>query len=154
MEAFIGNLRFQSDDQQSNTDGQLRSLEAKMAQLTHRKDGLVKRWAAGTGTADDLPEDLFYELANGINREISNLRSKIASLHDATKSTIDPEELMKGWREGSVNQKRELLKRYLHGIIVRPPVKRTGIFTVDMINERIDPQWRTAEEIAAHPDAF
>jgi DNA invertase Pin-like site-specific DNA recombinase len=133
-----------SDDTETLTD-----LRATLEHDSSRKQALLNRWSEGTLTQAGLTEEDLYQLLAGLNRKISRLRDAIAAA-EGHPPTPNPEaDVLNGWHNGTLHQRRALLKRYLQRIKVLPPVQANVFNRSPLVRERLSPVWRGEHEIAA-----
>lgn len=123
-------------------------LQATLNSDMQRKRDFVKRWSTGTLAEVGLTEDDFFQLVGTLNRKISSLQATLAA-RDPANAAADRVTDATGWSQGTVSQRRVLMRRYLDGVQVLPPVTGTGGSPTQRIRQRLHPAWRTAEELAA-----
>ncbi|MCL2733684.1 MAG: recombinase family protein [Actinomycetia bacterium] len=132
------------------TDGprqDLTELQATLAGELARKQALVARWNTGTLTEAGLTEEDFFQLVGSLNRKISSLQETLTANAESSsppRMAVDAA----GWRNGTVNQRRTLMRRYLHGIRVLPPAASPGGNPAQRVRQRLRPTWKTTEELA------
>jgi hypothetical protein len=84
----------------------------------------------------------------GINQKISRLRDAVSSTEQGARTpNASKDDLMQGWHTGTLQQRRALLKRYLHGIEVLPPVEANTFNRAQLVKKRLHPQWKTKAEV-------
>lgn len=150
MSLYFARLLTASDDNAPATEPQdLTDLQATLTHHLARKKELVARWSAGTLTDAGLTEEDFYQLVGALNHKISSLQETL-SAHTEPSALIRPAVDAAGWRHGTVNQRRALIRRYLHDIRVLPPVGKTpGTSSTERVRQRLRPTWKTTEELTA-----
>lgn len=133
------------DATSSRTDtitGLRATLETELA----RKEKLLGRWTSGSLAEAGLTEDDFFQLIAAINRKVSGLQDALAAADAPHSGAQVPE--TSDWRKGTVNQRRALLRRYLHGVTVLPPLKPGGGNPTQRLRARLRPTWKTTQELA------
>ncbi|WUH95309.1 recombinase family protein [Streptomyces sp. NBC_00433] len=126
----------------------LTDLQATLAGELTRKQNLVDRWTTGNLAETGLTEEDFFHLVAAINRKISGLQDALAAADSSRRPSTHTVEAS-DWRKGTVNQRRALLRRYLHAVTVLPPANTPGSTRTQRLRERLHPTWRSPQEIAA-----
>jgi hypothetical protein len=149
MDAFLAKL-FDAPEIAAPCDaGQLTLLHQEIDRTSARKRELIQRWTEGTLPEIGLAEDDYFRMLTGLNRKISTLRDTISTSENGASQPIPKEDLIENWRNGSVQQRRAILRRYLHGITVLPPGTPEVFNRSALVRNRLRPVWKTAVEIAA-----
>ncbi|MCM2430101.1 hypothetical protein [Streptomyces sp. RKAG337] len=76
----------------------------------------------------------------GTNRKISLLHEALASAERKPAPRISQQDLIEAWHNGTLHQRRAILRRYLHGVEVRPPIKANVFNTSPLVPLRPDPR--------------
>lgn len=132
----------------ANNDARLIDTRNALATEHARKNDLMRRWTDDTLTQTALTEEDFFQLIHAINTKISTLQDALTAAETAT-HTPAPAPDAATWLHGTINQRRTLIRRYLHGITVQPASKAHVFNRTHLVRERLQPHWRTTEEIAA-----
>ncbi|MDF3291875.1 recombinase family protein [Streptomyces silvisoli] len=147
MEVFLLNLLTSCEGDQPDAPAKLTALVAQLDQNLARKQDLINRWSAGTLDQVGLTEEDYFAMLANLNRKIQNLRETIAVLEGAPAPKFAADELIINWRTGTIRQRRAILKRYLHHIVVKPAAKPNGFIRTSSVKERLVPNWKMPEEI-------
>ncbi|MER5433694.1 recombinase family protein [Streptomyces sp. NPDC002588] len=148
METFLLTLFEATSPDQEGDPTRLAALRAKLEEEIQRKRKLITRWTEGSLSEVGLEEDDYLLMLAGVNSRIGGMRAEITTAEGGGPRTIPRDKLLQGWRDGTVQQRRTLLKRYLHHITVLAPVRDLPD-GVSAVQARLNPQWKTKEEIAA-----
>ncbi|MFB6603549.1 recombinase family protein [Streptomyces noursei] len=124
-------------------------LQAQLDQALSRKSDLIRRWSEGALQKIDVAEEDYFTMLAALNRKISMRREALEAAESTPVSTVPPEELLKNWTSGTLRQRRAIVKRYLHCIVVQPPAHRSKFNSPQAVKERLAPHWKTAVELAA-----
>ncbi|WP_435130742.1 recombinase family protein [Actinacidiphila sp. bgisy144] len=148
FEQLLATMRHQHRHDDTAPDTQLINTRSALAAEHARKQDLMRRWADNTLAQTALTEDDFFQLIHAINKKIATLQDLLAAAEASTPTTAPPPDADQ-WLHGTVNQRRTLIRRYLHGITVQPAPKAHVFNRTHIVHERLQPHWRTAEELAA-----
>ncbi|GAA1708671.1 recombinase family protein [Streptomyces yatensis] len=149
MIAFLEKAMNTALEDELGTPEQLTTLRATLEHESTRKQNLLRRWTEGALNDTELTEEDFFAMLSGLNKKISRLRDAVTAAEGTPTREAPKAELLNGWRTGSLHQRRALLRRYLHGIAVRPPIKAKAFNRSHLVQERLRPHWKSSEEIAA-----
>ncbi|WP_431040748.1 recombinase family protein [Streptomyces sp. P1-3] len=149
MNAFLTQLLACPAEDPPGDPDKLRTMRADLDRESARKQDLMHRWTDGTLQEVGLTEDDYFHMLAGTNRKISGLRDAITATEGGSAPRVSKEDLLRGWHEGSLRQRRSVLKRYLHGIEVTPPVEANEFNRSALVKARLRPKWKTQEELAA-----
>ncbi|MEU6172706.1 recombinase family protein [Streptantibioticus parmotrematis] len=150
MMAFLTKLLSTPMADSSAAPEQLTTLRAEVERETARKQDLVRRWTEGTLQEAGLTEEDFFQLVANLNKKISRLRDAANSAEGATSTQVKPQnDFIEGWRNGTLQQRRAILKRYLHSIDVNPAPRPIQWNRTELIKERLHPRWKNSYEVAA-----
>lgn len=130
----------------AHDDARLMDTRNALATEQARKNDLMRRWADDALAQTALTEDDFFHLVHAINTKISTLQDTLAAADAATHTTA-PVPDAATWLHGTINQRRTLIRRHLHGITVQPAGKAHVFNRTHLVRERLQPHWRTAEEL-------
>ncbi|MFJ9614072.1 recombinase family protein [Streptomyces noursei] len=149
MTAFLRNQLKLAKTDLRRSSANIAALQAQLEDKLTQKADLIRRWSEGTLQAINLTEEDYFEMLAAINRKISMNREAIDAHEGTPVPTVSPDELLKNWTEGTLRQRRAIVKRYLHHIVVLPPVKPSQFDRSQLVKERLSPRWKTASELSA-----
>lgn len=149
FEAFLVK-QFQAADLPAGPGGHPIDVQKQLAAEIDRKRTLISQWSAGTLADAGLEDEDYFAMLAALNRKISRLHAAIAA-HDADSPRRIPfEDLLQSWRSGTAQQRRALLKHYLHEVRVLSPIADApDLDSVERIRARLEPRWKSAAELAA-----
>ncbi|WP_055587300.1 recombinase family protein [Peterkaempfera griseoplana] len=148
MEAFLTRMLTAATSPQSEeSEEQRRSLQARLEKELTRKQDLLNRWTAGTLQDIGVGDEDYFTLLAGLTRKIARLREAVTATDRSPSRATPAQDLLNGWRTGTLRQRRAILKRYLHGIDVLPPAPANGADPTSRLRERLHPRWKTLDEI-------
>ncbi|MEY9841694.1 recombinase family protein [Streptacidiphilus sp. EB103A] len=149
MDAFLTKL-FETPDIAALVDpAHVAALHSELDSRSERKRELIRRWAEGTLSEVGLDEDDYFHMLSTLNRKISTLRDLITTAEDGPSRTVPKDDLIANWHNGTLQQRRSVLKRYLHGIDVLPLAGGAAPADKAFSKDRLIPRWKTPEEVAA-----
>ncbi|MGD3108898.1 hypothetical protein [Streptomyces sp. YGL11-2] len=121
----------------------------RLDQELTRKSDLIRRWSEGTLQDINVTEADYFTMLAALNRKISAHRDAIAAAESTPTPAVSPDELLKHWTEGTLRQRRAIVKRYLHYIVVQPPTHRSKFGSSNAVKERLTPRGKTTTELTA-----
>ncbi|MHA6757850.1 recombinase family protein [Streptacidiphilus sp. PAMC 29251] len=145
--AYLSKLFEQPTFDDYRDPARIQALNITLEEESTRKHELIRRWTEGALADVGLAEDDYFQMLGGVNRKISALRVEIAGAEGEGPSQASLEEILHGWHNGTLQQRRAILKRYLHGIVIVAPAP-TGDRSAG-IKDRLKPRWKTMAELAA-----
>ncbi len=95
--------------------------EAELAESQQRKSSLIDKWKAG-----GITDESYFASLEAIDMRIKELRHERDAVR-ASKTTADaaPADLRAAWDKNDLNWQREVVKRYLHSVVVHPVPRGT-----------------------------
>ena len=149
MEVFLTNLFQASEIDERHDPNRLVEIHNELEEQSRRKQELIQRWTDGRLAEEGLEEPDYFQMLTGLNRKISALNVKINAAESGDSPKVPLDDLLNGWRNGTLAQRRSLLRRYLHRTEILPPTTRAAAQRRAAIKTRLKPIWKHDVEIAA-----
>lgn len=148
FEAFL-TKQFHEADLPASPSGDPVELHQKLAAELDRKRDLIGRWSAGSLEETGLTEEDYFTMLVALNRKVSRLQAEITVRDSEGPSQVPLEDLLRSWHGGTAQQRRTILKHYLHEIRVLAPVAAAELDLTQRIQARLEPRWKTTAELVA-----